>query len=1035
MKRIAWRFTVILGLVGIHAYCPPGLAQPTDASWSVPLTVSVGEVRSTVYLGVTSDATDQYDRDIDRLAPPPPPGGTYTYLSIDGIPGLTDKLSRDLRALDVSAHEWTLMVVGTSGMSGTLSWLTAGLPEGELAINGTNMLTESSIPFTGDQSFTIQYTSNQPPEAEAGGPYVGDEGSPVILDASGSNDPDEDSLQYRWDFDSDGTWDTEWSDSPSASYTWPDDWTGTATVEVSDGELADADEAEVTVRNVAPTVEAGADQTVDEGAAVSFTGSFTDPGSGDTHTLVWDFGDGSAPVTGTLEPTHVYADNGSYTVILTVTDDDNGESSDQLTVTVDNVAPMVDAGLDAVLDEGDTFTNSGSFSDPGTDTWSATVDYGNGTGEQPLVLTPDETFDLSHTYADDGVFTVTVTVTDDDGGEGMDIAIVTVNNVAPTVQAATDLTSIDEGDGVLFTGSFSDPGADTHTLVWDFGDGSDPVAGLLEPTHIYVDNGTFIATLTVTDDDGGVGSASVEITVANVAPTVEAGADQTVDEGDIVSFTGSFTDPGSGDTHTIVWDFGDGSDPVAGLLEPTHAYADNGIYTVTLTVTDDDGGQGVDQLTVTVLNVAPTVDAGLERTVDEGGTLVSTGSFADPGADTWSATVDYGDGTGVQALALTPDKTFALSHTYGDDGAFTVTVTVTDDDQGVGIGTTTLTVNNVAPILLTVNADQTLTAGDWTDFAATFTDPGWLDTHMATWDHGDETSASGTVTEENEAPDATGTVTGGHSYFRQGVYTVGLTVTDDDDGIGIGSFTVTVNAIAATIDFDPNTLNLSSGGNWVTVYIELPEGYDVRHIIHTPESPVLLNGVLPAVTDPKYGWVKSEDGYIVDHDGDGILERMVKFDKAEVQAMLEVGEEVVVTASGVLAYDNGHDTGQADFEGHDIIRAIDEGKKDKGKGSKKNLVPTEFVLLPNAPNPFNPKTSIEYGIPEEAQVRLVVYNAMGQRIRTLVDVYQPIGFHQVVWDGRDDGGQLVSGGVYFCRLQARYEGGEFSQVGRMLLVK
>ena len=607
-----------------------------------------------------------------------------------------------------------------------------------------------------------------------------------------------------------------------------------------------------------------------------------------------------------------------------------------------------------------------------------------------------------------------------------------VANVALTVDLGLDKT-VDEGERVAFAATVTDPGTDSYEIVWDFGDGSAPVSGTLTPTHTYADNGIYTVTLTVTDDDGGVGSGQLTVTVANVAPVVDLGPDKTVDEGSLVAFAATITDPGTADTHTLVWDFGDGSDPVVDVLMPMHVYADNGTYTVTLTVTDDDGGEGADELTVTVTNVAPVVDAGPAATFSEGGSFVSSGSFADPGADTWSATVDYGDGTGVQPLALAADKSFALNHTYGDNGVFAVIVTVTDDDGGMGTGTAAVTVTNVAPVLLTVSADQTITAGDWTDFEATFTDPGWLDTHTADWDNGDETTTPGTVTEENEEPNATGTVAGGHSYFKTGIYTVELTLEDDDGGVDTGSFTITVNAIAATIDFDPNTLNLSSSGKWVTVYIGLPEGYDVRNIVHTPESPVLLNGVLPAETDPKYGFVTSEDGYIVDNDGDGILERMVKFDRAAVQALLDVGEEVVVAASGVLTYDNGHDVAAADFEGHDLIRVIDEGKK--GKGKKKPLVPTEFALFQNAPNPFNPETTLEYGVPEEAHVQLVIYNAMGQRIRTLVDAYQPIGFHQVVWDARDDGGQLVSGGVYFYRLQAQHEGGEFCQVRRMLLLK
>ena len=154
--------------------------------------------------------------------------------------------------------------------------------------------------------------------------------------------------------------------------------------------------------------------------------------------------------------------------------------------------------------------------------------------------------------------------------------------------------------------------------------------------------------------------------------------------------------------------------------------------------------------------------------------------------------------------------------------------------------------------------------------------PGWLDTHTAVWNYGDESSGPGVVTQENEAPDATGTVAGGHSYFTSGDYTVILTLTDDDAGADTDTVLVTVNPIEATIDFDPNTLNLTSGGNWVTVYIELPEGYDVRNIVNTPESPVMLNGVVQAETNPKYGFVTSEDECVMDHDGDGISERMVK---------------------------------------------------------------------------------------------------------------------------------------------------------------
>ncbi|MFQ5884561.1 MAG: PKD domain-containing protein, partial [Thermoplasmata archaeon] len=96
---------------------------------------------------------------------------------------------------------------------------------------------------------------NRPPVADANGPYYVDEGSPITLDGSNSYDPDGDALQYRWDLNNDGIWDTGWSSSPHLEYTWGDDHSGQVALQVSDGEFMDIDTTNITVRNVAPTVE------------------------------------------------------------------------------------------------------------------------------------------------------------------------------------------------------------------------------------------------------------------------------------------------------------------------------------------------------------------------------------------------------------------------------------------------------------------------------------------------------------------------------------------------------------------------------------------------------------------------------------------------------------------------------------------------------------------------------------------------------------------------------------------------------------
>lgn len=92
---------------------------------------------------------------------------------------------------------------------------------------------------------------------------------------------------------------------------------------------------------------------------------------------------------------------------------------------------------------------------------------------------------------------------------------------------------------------------------------------------------------------------------------------------------------------------------------------------------------------------------------------------------------------------------------------------------------------------------------------------------------------------------------------------------------------------------------------------------------------------------------------------------------------------------------------------------------------------TEFVLHQNYPNPFNPQTTIVYELGAEAVVELTVYNALGQRVRTLVSGRQGRGVHTVSWDGRNDRGEGIASGIYLCRLKAA----DRTQTRKLMLVK
>jgi hypothetical protein len=94
-------------------------------------------------------------------------------------------------------------------------------------------------------------------------------------------------------------------------------------------------------------------------------------------------------------------------------------------------------------------------------------------------------------------------------------------------------------------------------------------------------------------------------------------------------------------------------------------------------------------------------------------------------------------------------------------------------------------------------------------------------------------------------------------------------------------------------------------------------------------------------------------------------------------------------------------------------------------------MPTRFALEQNYPNPFNPMTQIRYSLPKGSSVELTVFNASGERVRTLVDGYEGAGFKTVTWDGTNDAGKSVTSGVYMYRLNAD----NFEDTQKMVLVK
>ena len=583
----------------------------------------------------------------------------------------------------------------------------------------------------------------------------------------------------------------------------------------------------VTVNNVAPQITfLSVSSPIDENGFASLQLSFDDPGLLDTFTVDIDWGDGSAIETinlgvgeTALLTTHQYLDDDPtgdpsniYNVNVTVTDDDSGSDMATDTVTVNNVPPVLVLNPIATINENGAATLSGNVSDVGSlDTFTLEINWGDSLspnnmqsfslGTTLLTEAADGinwdpatgNFSLDHLYLDDNptgdpsnIYNVNVTVTDDDTGSDMATETVTVNNVAPQITIDGAPLSSPEGTQIDLTSTLVDPGTlDTHVYDWVVTFNGNVIATGSNPDFSFTpaDNGTHTVTLTVTDDDTGVGVDAVSIEVTNVAPTLTGGeVAKSLNEGQVFTLGElglGLSDPGfslpaaftvetfMADMGTSI-DWGDGS-PQDTLLIPTttnggpgvpttatfdsapHAYADNGTYTVTLTFSDDDGGETTAQFEVIVDNVAPTLTlTNRLLVIDEGDvlSLPDLGTFTDPGFNnplnpngasvesftyeiTWepivptetnllpATVVDGAQGTDTSG-------TLADSHLYIDndeDSIFEITVTLFDDDGGSDTQVILVQVNNTNPILDPIAATDINNQGE-TFLTLTFEDIG-----------------------------------------------------------------------------------------------------------------------------------------------------------------------------------------------------------------------------------------------------------------------------------------------------------------------
>jgi YVTN family beta-propeller protein len=325
------------------------------------------------------------------------------------------------------------------------------------------------------------------------------------------------------------------------------------------------------------------------------------------------------------------------------------------------------------------------------------------------------------------------------------VGLAIVPGSPPTASAGGPYTVAEGGSVQLDASGSTDPDqpANTLTYAWDLdGDGIFGETGAnaargdetgVTPTFsaVGLDGPSFVTvTVRVTDAGGLVGMDTAVVAITNVAPTptilnAPAGSPQGIP----ISLSSAVTDPSPADAaagFTYAWSVTKNGSPFAAGSAATFAFTpdDEGVYVVSLAVTDKDGDTGTASRTISVTNVAPVIGSFSSSSPVFGGVterqrVTVSGTFRDAGtADTHTATVDWGDGTTSPATVVESggSGTISAGHSYRDGGTYQVRLTLADDDGGTDTWTAPAVItgagvhNGVLEILGTNRGDQVFVA-------------------------------------------------------------------------------------------------------------------------------------------------------------------------------------------------------------------------------------------------------------------------------------------------------------------------------------
>jgi len=414
--------------------------------------------------------------------------------------------------------------------------------------------------------------------------------------------------------------------------------------------------------------------------------------------FTWFFGDGEAGYGRVVS--HIYTHKGEYSVLLIVADDMGAVNSTRAVVSLSNHPPYanISANNSAYSLEKVHFS---AFNSSDRDGYITLYKWDFGDGEVGFGM------NTTHTYLQPGNYTVTLSVWDNDGAQSACHKSIEILNRPPVADAGGSITA-DSLIPVLFSGTASYD-VDGHIVryLWEFSDGTSAEGCCVY--HTFNKSGVYNVQLTVWDNYDAFSTDAILVNVKNRAPEAfvcEAKRGTTLSE---ILFAGNGTDR-DGYIVEYLWNFGDGTMAVG--KEVTHAYRDDGEYTVTLTVRDNQGATASAITYAFISNRAPAViiPTTLYTNKNSRVTFDATDSY-DPDGAIASYRWDFGDGS-YGSGAIT-------SHIYKKGGTYRVLITIYDDDNTCNWSVMEVIVREHAPVIVDRAPSQpniTLGIGDVMEF-------------------------------------------------------------------------------------------------------------------------------------------------------------------------------------------------------------------------------------------------------------------------------------------------------------------------------